>query len=243
MSPNVRQLWRDAVRDSDEPRLDALTIAVVFALDRFMSADGHTHTGGRRLARLARLNRETVRKRLELLVELGWLRCAWPGRGHAATYEVAYPVGQTADGEVAYPAAQSGPPGRPNPGRTRAAPRGRPPRGGGVPATGTKTSTSNGKYPDGCGEAGCDGSWHTLTDPVELCPQRRATAWAVHLPYTVRYDPCMPDEATVPSDRLRAHLAEHLDRVLAGEQFVVTRNGRPSARLVPLTLEETPDDE
>jgi prevent-host-death family protein len=52
----------------------------------------------------------------------------------------------------------------------------------------------------------------------------------------------MRDEPIVPSGQLRAHLAEHLDRVCAGEEFVITRNGRATAKLTPV-LEETTDDD
>jgi prevent-host-death family protein len=41
----------------------------------------------------------------------------------------------------------------------------------------------------------------------------------------------------VPAKELRQHLAEYLDETRSGEGFVITRNGRPAARLVPPDVE------
>jgi hypothetical protein len=149
MSPNVRQEWRDLIRDTDDPAVDAVALEVVFTLDRFMSPEGRTHTGVRRLAKLSRRNKDTVSDRLGRLVDASWLKRTWPGRGHATTYEVSDPFGHLRQREVSDPTGQSVRPGRTDPERTRAAPRGRPPRGGGVSAAGTKASSANGKHPDG----------------------------------------------------------------------------------------------
>jgi prevent-host-death family protein len=42
----------------------------------------------------------------------------------------------------------------------------------------------------------------------------------------------------VAARELRLHLSEYLDEARSGERFVITRNGRPAARLVPPELEE-----
>jgi hypothetical protein len=104
-----RQLWRDAIRESDDPALDPLTIAVAFALDRDMTANGRTLAGVRRLAKLAHCNKDTAGDRVGRLVAAGWL--ARLRRGYQATLpeglEVSDPVGQSTDGEVSDPAGQS----------------------------------------------------------------------------------------------------------------------------------------
>jgi prevent-host-death family protein len=42
---------------------------------------------------------------------------------------------------------------------------------------------------------------------------------------------------SVPAVELRRHLSEYLDETRSGEGFVITRNGRPAARLVPPDVE------
>jgi prevent-host-death family protein len=48
---------------------------------------------------------------------------------------------------------------------------------------------------------------------------------------------------SVAAKELRQHLAEHLDGVLAGRSYEITRNNRVTARLVPADLEENTDAE
>lgn len=43
----------------------------------------------------------------------------------------------------------------------------------------------------------------------------------------------MNDSRDVPAGEFRRHMAEHLDRVRAGETFVITRNGRVTALVAP----------
>jgi hypothetical protein len=108
----LRQEWRDAVRDAGDPKSDrydpelagdAYMMAVVGALDRFMSHDGRTRTGVRRLARLARVNKDTVSDRIEMLERLGWLEAERSERpGASARYQATIPevsdrVGQSHD--------------------------------------------------------------------------------------------------------------------------------------------------
>jgi prevent-host-death family protein len=54
----------------------------------------------------------------------------------------------------------------------------------------------------------------------------------------------MNDSHDVPvaATEVRLHFAEHLDRARLGEEFVITRNGRVTARLGPIE-EETPSDD
>jgi prevent-host-death family protein len=52
----------------------------------------------------------------------------------------------------------------------------------------------------------------------------------------------MNESRDLPASELRAHLAEHLDRVRAGEMFVVCRNGRPTAWLGPIEERSNSDD-
>jgi prevent-host-death family protein len=40
--------------------------------------------------------------------------------------------------------------------------------------------------------------------------------------------------SSVAARELRLHLSEYLDEARAGEQFVITRNGRPAAQLGPV---------
>jgi prevent-host-death family protein len=47
----------------------------------------------------------------------------------------------------------------------------------------------------------------------------------------------------VPSSEVRRHLSEHLDRVLGGESFTVSRHGRPIAELRPVSPEEINTDD
>jgi prevent-host-death family protein len=51
------------------------------------------------------------------------------------------------------------------------------------------------------------------------------------------------NERDVPAGEFRRHMAEHLDRVRAGETFTITRNGRLTARVTPAALEENDDDD
>lgn len=139
----ARQQWRDAIRDTDDPAIDVYTIAVAVAgLDRFMSADGLTYTGVRRLARLARTSKDTVSDRIGRLVELGWLERTSGGRGHKTTYKVSYPAGHLVSdtvghpqvsgdaevsdpsGQVSDPTGQSVLPGRTDPSSTPTTPKG-----------------------------------------------------------------------------------------------------------------------
>jgi hypothetical protein len=124
----VRQLWRDDLRDCACPNgLDALAMAVAFAVDRHMSADGETYTGVRKLARLARVNKDTVTARVDQLVEAGWLQVlAGKGRGGRRRLRVSYPVGHfpgghcpTTAAEVSDGSGRSVRPGRTNPDRSR----------------------------------------------------------------------------------------------------------------------------
>jgi prevent-host-death family protein len=46
---------------------------------------------------------------------------------------------------------------------------------------------------------------------------------------------------TVGAYEAKTHLPKLLDRVARGEEIRITRNGRPVARLVPETTEESPD--
>jgi prevent-host-death family protein len=50
------------------------------------------------------------------------------------------------------------------------------------------------------------------------------------------------NERDVPATTVRQHFAEHLDRVLAGESFLISRGGRVTARLTP-ALEENDDQD
>jgi hypothetical protein len=87
-APNVRQRWRDAIRDSDDVAIDGLARAVAFALDRHMAADGRTHTGGRLLAQLAGTSSlHVVQDRVNRLIAAGLLTREWAGRGHKAYYQ------------------------------------------------------------------------------------------------------------------------------------------------------------
>jgi prevent-host-death family protein len=47
----------------------------------------------------------------------------------------------------------------------------------------------------------------------------------------------------VPAKEFRRHLALHLDRVLSGESFTITRSGRPAAFVGPVDAEEDTDDD
>lgn len=69
----LRHLWRDAVTDCTDDRVDAYTVAVMNALHRHMDPDGVAYVGLRRLAEVARCTVNTVRARLDVLAELGWL--------------------------------------------------------------------------------------------------------------------------------------------------------------------------
>ena len=59
------------------------------------------------------------------------------------------------------------------------------------------------------------------------------------------YDTCGMNEPVepldVPAEAVRRHLAEHLDGVLAGRSYQITRGGRATARLIPVDAEETSD--
>jgi prevent-host-death family protein len=48
---------------------------------------------------------------------------------------------------------------------------------------------------------------------------------------------------SVPASEVHRHFAEHLDAVLRGETFEITRSGRITARLTPATEENTTDDD
>jgi hypothetical protein len=97
----LRQDWRDRVRDAADPKSpdydpdragDVYMMAVASALDRFMSHDGRTRTGVRRLAHLARVNKDTVTDRIEMLERLGWLEVDRPeGPGASARYQATIP--------------------------------------------------------------------------------------------------------------------------------------------------------
>lgn len=50
------------------------------------------------------------------------------------------------------------------------------------------------------------------------------------------------DSRDVPATELRSNLAAYLDEARAGGTVVVTRSGRPAARLVPPDLEEVSDE-
>jgi prevent-host-death family protein len=50
----------------------------------------------------------------------------------------------------------------------------------------------------------------------------------------LRYSSRTVTTTHVSAKDLRQQLAEHLDAVLAGESFLVTRSGRPTAQLVPI---------
>lgn len=69
----VRHAWRDAVTDHADPRIDAYALAVMNALHRHMDPDGVAWVGLRRLAEVARCTVNTVRARLEVLVDVGLL--------------------------------------------------------------------------------------------------------------------------------------------------------------------------
>jgi prevent-host-death family protein len=53
----------------------------------------------------------------------------------------------------------------------------------------------------------------------------------------------MNDSRDVPATEVRQRFAEHLDAVLAGESFLVTRSGRPTAQLVPIEERNSDDGE
>jgi hypothetical protein len=109
-APTPRQRWRDAIRDSDDPAIDAYTRAVAFALDRHMSPDGQTFTGVRRLGQLAGIDKGTAADRVGRLVELGWLERSTAGRGHKTRYQVSGPTGHLGTLEVSGPSDEvSGP--------------------------------------------------------------------------------------------------------------------------------------
>ncbi|WP_029010759.1 type II toxin-antitoxin system Phd/YefM family antitoxin [Azospirillum halopraeferens] len=40
---------------------------------------------------------------------------------------------------------------------------------------------------------------------------------------------------SIPLDAAEGHLAEPVERTVGGEDIVLTRNGRPAARIVPMT--------
>jgi prevent-host-death family protein len=46
------------------------------------------------------------------------------------------------------------------------------------------------------------------------------------------------NERDIPAGEFRRHMAEHLDRVRAGETFTITRNGRLTAVVSPPAAEE-----
>jgi prevent-host-death family protein len=52
----------------------------------------------------------------------------------------------------------------------------------------------------------------------------------------------MNEPQDVSAEAFRRHMADHLDRVRAGESFTITRNGRVTARLGPVLEENTDDD-
>jgi hypothetical protein len=90
--PNLRMVWRDAIRDTEDPAIDGLARAVAFALDRHMSHDGRTRTGVRRLARLSAIHTRTVLDRLDRLEAAGWLRIDRPGhQGGSSRYQATIP--------------------------------------------------------------------------------------------------------------------------------------------------------
>jgi prevent-host-death family protein len=49
-------------------------------------------------------------------------------------------------------------------------------------------------------------------------------------------------DQSVPAVELRRHLSEFLDETRSGSGFVITRNGRPAARLVPPETEAGEDE-
>jgi hypothetical protein len=91
----ARQRWRDAIRESDDPGIDVYAIAAAFALDTYMSADGRTYTGVRRLAEICRTDKKVMARRVQHLIELGWLTREWAGRGHKAYHHRSVPSGGT----------------------------------------------------------------------------------------------------------------------------------------------------
>ena len=70
----------------------------------------------------------------------------------------------------------------------------------------------------------------------------RPKGWRFVLVQSVRtvYDLQLMDDVIVPAGELRKHLAEHLDDVLAGATFTITRSGRPTATLAPWKI--TPEN-
>lgn len=46
---------------------------------------------------------------------------------------------------------------------------------------------------------------------------------------------------TVGSFEAKTHLAQLLERVAEGEEFLITKHGKPVARLVPTTVKPKPD--
>jgi hypothetical protein len=208
-SPTARQRWRDAIRDSDDPAIDAYTIAVAFALDRHMSADGHTFTGTRRLERLAHVGSQaTVKKRLGWLVETGWLTREWAGRGHKAYYQVSYPVAHLGVGqdvahspevshlvtEVSHLVTQSGLPGSSDP-LYPDDPEGR--RGGGGEL---KLPAASAPPPDGAGGA---------AKGQTIAPRGEHQRWMVNVLSELGWD---PDDIDLYDQRLIDASAPLLDR-------------------------------
>lgn len=46
-------------------------------------------------------------------------------------------------------------------------------------------------------------------------------------------------ERAIPATEFKAHVLKLLDRVAAGEEIIVTKHGRPIAKLVPLGSQES----
>jgi prevent-host-death family protein len=74
----------------------------------------------------------------------------------------------------------------------------------------------------------------------------RATVMVFHWHNSCVYNCCgMNDSRDVPATELRSNLAAYLDEARAGGTVVVTRSGRPAARLVPPDLDgesDAPED-
>jgi hypothetical protein len=114
-----RQLWRDAIRDCDDPELDPLALAVAMALDRHMDAAGRTHTGQHKLARYAKLRTtETVVDRVAVLERTGWLTVARPAKSGGRThYQATIPADldhPTRSDGPNHPTRSDGSPGEPS---------------------------------------------------------------------------------------------------------------------------------
>jgi len=94
-----RHQWRDALVFSTDERVDVYTLAVATALHVHMDHTGRCTVGLRRLAGLARCSVPTVRARVGVLVDAGWLTVEG-GTRERATYRATIPPQESPDGPV-----------------------------------------------------------------------------------------------------------------------------------------------